>query len=163
MSVSIREYRDNDQELFRRFIEKLQDFVVTTDPIKRIRKLLGFGEVALKRSLKNLKEKNGKIYFAVDNEKVIGYVFGFVLDKQTEDNLLEVEPTQVGQIDDLYVDEEYRGKGIGKILIQKMEEYLKEQGCDSVWLEVFAPNKYAHDSYLKLGYMDREIGMLKKI
>jgi hypothetical protein len=44
-----------------------------------------------------------------------------------------------------------------------MENYLKAQGCDTVWLDVFAANTQAHSVYLKNGYVDREIGMLKKI
>lgn len=163
MEITFREYTDADKDLLQSFIEKLQDYVVTTDPIQRIRRLPGFGPVAVERTLKSFHNNHGKIYFAVDNGREIGYVFGFLFDKQSEENLLEVVPTKVGQVDDLYIDEEYRGQGIGKMLLQKIEEYFKDQGCDSVWMEVFASNTNAHNAYLKLGYMDREIGMLKKL
>lgn len=162
MEISFREYQESDNELVRQFIEKLEDFVVTTDQIKRIRRLPGLSELGLKYVLKKLEKNRGRIYFAVENDREVGYIFGFVCDKQSEEKLLEVVPSKVGQIEDVYVEEGFRGRGIGKLLMEKMESYLKEQGCDSVWLEVFAPNSNAHKTYLKLGYVDREIGMLKK-
>lgn len=163
MEVSFREYQESDKELVRQFIEKLQDYVVATDPIKRVRRLPGLSELGLKKVLEKLEKNRGKVYFAHEGEKNVGYIFGFVCDKQSEEKLLEVVPSQVGQIEDVYVEEEFRGRGVGKLLMEKMESYLKEQGCDSVWLEVFAPNTNAHGTYTKLGYVDREIGMLKKL
>lgn len=159
----IREFESNDEQLVLKFIEKLQDYVVATDPIKRIRNLPGLGELGLKNTLDRLKENQGKIYFAEADGNVVGYIHGFVHDKQSEEKLLEVVPSQVGQIEDLYIEPEYRGKGVGKMLMEKMEGYLVDLGCDSIWLEVFAPNTGAHDAYLKMGYMDREIGMLKRV
>jgi len=163
MNISVREYQVSDKALVQVFIEKLQDYVVATDPIKRIRNLPGLSDLSLRNVLEKLEKNQGRVYFAQDGEKIVGYIFGFVCDKQSEEKLLEVVPSQVGQIEDVYVEEEYRGKGIGKLLMEKMEVYLRDQGCDSIWLEVFAPNFGAHDAYVKMGYMDREIGMLKKI
>jgi len=38
-------------------------------------------------------------------------------------------------IDDLYVEDEYRGKGYGKVLLQKMAEITFERDCDRLeWL-----------------------------
>lgn len=163
MDILLREYQEGDGELVRQFIERLQDYVVLRDPVKRIRRMSEFGEFGLKKVLEKLEKSRGRVYFAYEEEKIVGYIFGFVCDKQSEENLSEVVPTQEGQIEDVYVEEEYRGRGVGKLLMEKMGSYLKEQGCDSVWLEVFAPNSDAHDVYLKLGYMDRVIGMLKKL
>ncbi|TSC83559.1 MAG: GNAT family acetyltransferase [Microgenomates group bacterium Gr01-1014_16] len=163
MNITVREYLDSEKTLVQSFIEKLQDYVVATDPIKRIRNLPGLSELGLNNVLEKLDKNKGKIYFAQDEGKVVGYIFGFVCDKQSEEKLLEVVPSQVGQIEDVYVEEEYRGKGVGKMLMEKMEDYLKDQGCDSIWLEVFAPNFDAHAAYLKMGYVDREVGMLKRL
>lgn len=162
MNLTIREYQDSDKELLKKLIEKLMDFVVATDPIKRIRRMEGFGPSTLKKLLRKIDENSGKIYFAEVDGRVVGYVAGFV-GTQSKENLLEVIPAKVGYIEDLFVEDKYRGKNIGTLLMEKMEEYLKSQGCDSLWLEVFAPNKKAYEYYKKLGFMDREIGMLKKL
>ena len=151
MDVEIREYQDKDKELLKSLIEKLMDCVVTTDPIKRIRRMKRFGEVNMKRLLKKIDNNGGNIFFAEVDGKVVGYVAGFI-SKQSKENLLEVIPTKLGIIDDLYVDDNYRGKQIGTTLMGKIEEYFKSIDCDSIWIEVFAPNKKAHDYYKKLEY-----------
>jgi len=40
-------------------------------------------------------------------------------------------------------------------------EYFKENGCTIVQVEVFAPNRSAHDFYLGRDYEDRSMFMLK--
>jgi len=162
MDLIIREYQEGDRELLQSLVEKLMDFVVDIDPVRRIRRMKKFGEVNTLKLLKKINENVGKIYFAKLDGKVIGYVAGFC-PKQSKENLLEVIPTKLGVIDDLYIDERFRGKGVGKILMEKMEKYFKSMDCDSIWIEVFAPNKKAHDYYKKLGFVDREIGMLKRL
>lgn len=163
MDITVREYQDSDKSTLQSILERLQDYVVATDSIQRIRRTEEFGLQALNNTLETYKTNNGEILFAETDGKIIGYCFGFVHDKQSEENLLEVIPTQLGVVEDIFVDENYRGQGIGKMLLAEMEKYLKEKGCDSLWLEVFAENKEAHNAYLKMGYLDREIGMLKKI
>ncbi|OGM20442.1 hypothetical protein A2714_01275 [Candidatus Woesebacteria bacterium RIFCSPHIGHO2_01_FULL_38_9] len=162
MDITFREYRETDRQLLQSLIEKLMDYVVSTDPIKRIRRLDGYGALTLKKLLKKINKNNGKIFFAEDDSKVIGFVSGFV-GTQSKENLLERVPTKVGYIEDLFVEKEYRGKHVGTNLLEKMEKYLKDKGCDSLWLEVFVPNTSAHEYYKKLGFMDREVGMLKKL
>lgn len=163
MNTRIREYRESDAEIIKKFIEKLQDFVVSTDPIKRIRRLPGFAEKAMKKVDEKIAENKGIIFVAEDEGKPVGYIFGFVCDSQSKKNLLEVVPTQVGQIEDLYVELDYRGRGVGRLLLNKMETYFKENGCDSLWLEVFASNGDARSAYTKMGFVEREVGMFKKI
>jgi len=138
------------------------DYIVSTDPIKRVRREPGYGGVALKKLLGKIKENNGKIYFAEIDTKIVGYIAGYV-GKQSEEKLLEVIPSKTGYIEDLYVDQDFRGKKVGTALMQKIEEYFKNLECDSLWIEVFAPNQKAHSYYKKLGFADREFGMHKKL
>jgi len=162
MKIIIREYQDSDKELLKTTIESLMDYVVSTDPIKRIRRMPGYGDVELERTLEKIKKNKGKIYFAESDSKVVGYASCFIT-TQSKDNLLEVIPTKLGQLEDLYVEKQYRKKGIGKLLINKVEEYLRKQGCDSIWVEVFASNNKAYEYYKKSEFIDREIGMLKRL
>lgn len=163
MGITFREYTESDQALVQEFIFKLQDYIVNTDPIHRIKNNPGLSELGLKNVLEKIQTNQGKVYFALSGQNVIGYIFGFVCDKQSDKDQLEVEPSQVGQIEDIFIDESFRGQGVGKALMAKMEDYLHSQNCDSIWLEVFAPNQNAHSAYIKLGYQDRQIGMLKKL
>lgn len=143
-------------------VVKLRDFVVATDPMRRIRRMPGWEQRSLKFIFDMVANQYGNIYFAEADGKTVGYAFCFVT-KQSEENRLEVIPTKLGQVEDIYVEDGYRGTGVGKALMAKCEEHLKEKGCDSIWIDVFAPNTDAHEYYKKLGFVDREIGMLKKL
>lgn len=58
----------------------------------------------------------------------------------------------VSWIDDLYVDEPYRGQGIGSKAIQKTEDELRACGCQSLCMEVVPDNLSAMRMYHRLGY-----------
>ena len=55
-----------------------------------------------------------------------------------------------GYIDVLWVDEAYRGQGIGSALLAEVESVLKREGCNLVYLDTF--DWQAKDFYLKQGY-----------
>lgn len=162
MEITFREYTDEDRELLLNFVYKLEQYVKDLDPIKRVKNLPGFAELALKELLENVKKQQGKILLAVEQEKVIGCVVGVIWD-QSEKNRLEIGSHKIGEIFKLYLEKEYRRKGLGKKLLQKIEDYFKEKGCDSIWLSVFSPNVHAYNVYKEFGFIDREIGMLKEI
>ena len=50
---------------------------------------------------------------------------------------------------------------IGKKLMSKMESYFRKKKCDVICVEVFDPNKAAHNFYKKLHYQNRSIDMIK--
>ena len=66
-------------------------------------------------------------------------------------------------IDDLCVDKNYRGKGIGKALLDFTYSLSKELGYDYVRLNVWSFNTDAKEFYLKNGYSELESVMEKKI
>lgn len=59
----------------------------------------------------------------------------------------------------LWVDNEYRGLGLGRSLMQRAEQKGIELGCRGAWLDTSNPN--AMDFYLKLGY--EMFGLLSNI
>lgn len=59
----------------------------------------------------------------------------------------------VAWIEDVFIDEEYRGKGIGSQAINSAEEIIKQQpGYTAVCMDVVPRNKNALATYYKLGY-----------
>jgi len=54
------------------------------------------------------------------------------------------------------VKEEYRGKGIGTVLIKRCAEIAEKLGFDSVWLEVSVSNRTAIEVYEKSGFVIHE-------
>lgn len=162
MNITFREYTDADRDLLLDLSNKLEDYAKSIDPLQRIKNNPGFAELSLQETLDNVKKYNGKIWIAQDGDTVAGYVVG-VIWNQSEQNKLEIGPHKLGEVIDLYLEEAYRGKGLGSQLLEKAEAYFKDSGCDSMWVSLFAPNENAHKLYKKFGFVDREVGMLKQI
>ncbi|MBP5154822.1 MAG: GNAT family N-acetyltransferase [Lachnospiraceae bacterium] len=62
-------------------------------------------------------------------------------------------------IDDICVDEAWRGRGVGRLLYEQALAFAREQGCYNVTLNVWAFNEGAVRFYEKLGMHPQKIGM----
>ena len=91
MEVAIREYRGCDRTSVVRLIEELQDYLVSIDDLKRLRRMPEYGESYTKRTLQNVAENNGVIYLAESEGRGVGLVVG-VINEQTKEELLELIP-----------------------------------------------------------------------
>jgi GNAT superfamily N-acetyltransferase len=80
--------------------------------------------------------------------EVDGHVVGWL--HATISEYVEAEACVV--ICGLVVDRSYRRKGIGRMLIERAEEWAKEQGCSVVRLWSSAPRAASHRFYEQLGY-----------
>lgn len=110
--------------------------------------------------LLNIINDDGKpIFVAADeNETVLGYAF-CVFQQHIGNNILTDIKTLY--IDDLCVDENIRGKHIGKSLYEYVLDFAKESGCYNVTLNVWACNESALKFYEKCGLAPQKIGMEK--
>jgi len=162
MKVAIRKYRGSDRASFVRLMEELQDYLVAIDDLKRMRRLPEFGKNYTKRTLEKVANNNGIIYVAETERRIIGLVVG-IMPEQTKEELLELIPSKRGNVLELVVENRYRGKGVGKMLMESIEDYFKQNGCTVLGVEVFSPNKNAYLLYSKLGYRERTIWMIKKL
>ncbi len=68
-----------------------------------------------------------------------------------------IEKREVAEIHEIFVDPDFRGKGIGTALINKAIEYAKKNGRNIVELWVGVENKNAIEFYKKLGFEEKEI------
>jgi len=97
------------------------------------------------------------ILTAVDGQdQVLGYAF-CIFKQYVNDNILTDIKTLY--IDDLCVDEKYRGQSIGKQLYGEVLKYARETGCYNVTLNVWACNEGAMRFYEKCGLKPQKIGM----
>ncbi|CAM3800474.1 MULTISPECIES: arsinothricin resistance N-acetyltransferase ArsN1 family A [Paenibacillus] len=60
----------------------------------------------------------------------------------------------------IYIDRAFRGKGIGSILLQRLEEIAKEKDFYKIVLFTFPFNQNGQGLYHKLGY--RDVGVFEK-
>jgi ribosomal protein S18 acetylase RimI-like enzyme len=59
---------------------------------------------------------------------------------------------QVAYLDSIYLEEAYRGQGLGTQILQEYERSLKERNIETSKLYVFAHNQRAFGLYQKMGY-----------
>jgi len=94
--------------------------------------------------------------FIAEEENVLGYCF-CVLKETANHPVLEDERTLY--IDDLCVDENCRGHHVGKLLYEHACRFARQQGCQSVTLNVWCGNDSAMGFYEKMGLRPRNIYM----
>ncbi|MFH0837830.1 MAG: GNAT family N-acetyltransferase [Patescibacteria group bacterium] len=162
MKISIKKYRKTDFDELNDCLCQLQDFLVKIDPLARLRRAPDYSPEYTKNLIDKTEKQNGVIFLAYGGGKVVGFIAG-IIDEQSKKNLLECVPTKAGRIVELYVSEAYRSAGIGQQLMEKMEDYMKKKKCDVLRVEVFEPNKTAHQFYCKLRYQNRMIDMIKPL
>lgn len=96
-----------------------------------------------------LNDKNVEFYFAIDEDKVIGYLKLNQAASQTElkdDNAIEIER--------IYVLKEFHGKNIGQLLYEKSIDIANQKGFQYVWLGVWEKNQRAINFYIKNGFIE---------
>lgn len=95
-----------------------------------------------------LSYEDTKIILAINEDQTIGYSIFEIKVTPSRDNLVY---RKIIYIDDICVDENYRGKGIGKKLFKYIAEYGKSVGAHSVELSVWEFNEGAINFYNKMG------------
>ena len=90
--------------------------------------------------LEEVKNNNGKCYIAVENDKAVGLIMGCIFPYDKYD-YLDYKCPKRGEITELVVSKNVRSKGIGNMLMLKIEEYFKSVGCECILVDVFAVNR----------------------
>ncbi len=111
------------------------------------------------KTMEEIKKCNGKILLYEDNEKIVGLVVGLINNDETD--RYDFKAPKRGRITELIVEKEYRGKQIGKQLLDAMKEYLKSVKCEKILIAVFGYNESAIKFYEKNGYHIRMIDMIE--
>ena len=106
----------------------------------------------------DLTKPNRIIFIAVDNKKIIGAVVGKFFTP-----LRISKYKKKGHISNLYINKNYRKKGIAEKLVKKTLEWLKTNKVPHASLEIHTNNQSAINLYHKLGFKDFTVKMVKKI
>lgn len=102
-----------------------------------------------------LQEGSRPIFTAMEGDDLLGYAF-CILQKTEENNMQSIRTLY---IDDLCVDEEKRGRHIGKQLYDYVLQYAREIGCYNVTLNVWECNESARRFYDSCGLQVQKTGM----
>lgn len=162
--IEVIEYNESYADQVAKLFVDFQEYIATTDPLKRLTSLDFRGGIEIvEKWTKEIKEKDGIWYVAIENENIIGFIIAVVEELTDYDRLGLIPSAKPGRIEELYIDAAYRGKGLGTQLMQKAEAYLKNKGCEVVKVGVFASNTLARNLYQKLGYQERDIDNIKTL
>ncbi len=64
---------------------------------------------------------------------------------------------------DIEVEPEARGRGIGRAALEALHAWARDHGYDRVGLHVFGANDVARRLYLRLGYLETDVAMEKRL
>ena len=100
------------------------------------------------QELEAMLDEDSKPIFVFDDGMVLGYAFCQV--SEVKNNQL-LEDIKTLYIDDICVDENARGKHVGKALYEYVLEYAKSIGCNNITLNVWEGNEPALHFYRNMG------------
>lgn len=138
---------------------ELQEYIVSIDKEKYNIITEGYGDKYFVKTMNRIKKHKGKMFLYKEDDRILGLVVGIV--DNDDINVFDFKAPRRGRVLELIVTKKVRSKGIGKALLNKMEEYLYSVGCKAILLEVFGYNDLAIDFYKKNGYHTRLLDMIK--
>lgn len=160
--MKIIEYADKYLEDVKDLLVELEEYIIAIDEDNLDKIDKDYRDKMAIKDLESAKNNDGKCYLCVENDKVLGFIIGEVY-KYSEDDYLDYKCPKKGDITELIISKEARKKGVGTLLMQKMEDYFKSIGCEYINVSVFAYNKNAIEFYKNKGYHTRMLDMIKKI
>lgn len=113
---------------------------------------LEFSKKSFANLLPNGIKTPNHFFFILEDEKRIGTLWLFIRQENNRKNLF---------VYNIEIEESRRGQGHGKMAMQKVCEFAKENGCQSVELHVFGHNLVARNLYISMGFEPTSIIMKK--
>ena len=160
--MKIIEYEDKYLEDVKDLLVELEEYIVSIDKDNLDQVHPEYRDKMAILDLEEVKNNNGKCYLAIENDKAIGLIMGCI-PLYDEYDYLDYKCPKRGRITELIVSKNVRSKGIGNMLISKVEEYFKSVGCEYILVDVFAYNNIGINFYNKCGYHSRMYTNIKKI
>lgn len=105
---------------------------------------------------KVINSTNNFIFVAEDNGKLVGFATFSIRD-------VIRYPKQIAELDELFVSLDYRQKGVGKLLMQQVEDKAKELNCYRIFVESQYKHETAHKFYEELGYSNYGYHFIKNL
>ncbi len=160
--MKIIEYEDKYLEDVRDLLVELEEYILKIDKDHLDQLHPEYREKMALLDLEEVKNNNGKCYLAIENDKAIGLIMGCIFPYDAYD-YLDYKCLKRGEITELIVSHQARKNGIGKELMDTMENYFKSVGCEYCMVDVFAYNDNAIHFYNQNGYHSRMYRDIKKL
>lgn len=92
-----------------------------------------------------------------------GRLCGFVTFDVARRDYIDSRYVVFGEIRELYVSAEFRGRGVGAALIDAVEAHFRERGVNSMLVQCATGNKGAIEFYRHGGYESRQVLLYKRL
>ncbi len=148
-------------------IPKLEDFKEVNRLAKQVHELhvkwrpdlfFSVDEVINKENFEEIIQAK-EIFIAKIQNEIVGYITFNIKEK----NNSSMRYRKQLQIESICVDEKNRGKEIGKILLNKVKEFGRENNCTDLYLTVNEENKSAIRVYEEFGFKVKNIAYSMQI
>jgi ribosomal protein S18 acetylase RimI-like enzyme len=100
------------------------------------------------------------LWVAETGEKLVGFIHAIVKDSPVIPILV---PRRYAIVDNLVVKSEFHNHGIGRILMDRVQEWAIANGATSIELNVYEFNEAAISFYERLGYQSLSRKMSKEL
>jgi ribosomal protein S18 acetylase RimI-like enzyme len=156
MDVTIREAKETDLRLVRKYTVETAWATFSESERKELDKEKWTKHV-LELFEKLSKRETDRIFVAEDESHAfLGYLW-------VGEGSNMMTGLKQGYIFDIFVKKEFRGKGIGKILLEKAQSYCREKGYSRILLRVFVNNANAIGLYNRMGFKTEQMHMGKAL
>ncbi|MFP4016475.1 MAG: aminoglycoside 6'-N-acetyltransferase [Halanaerobiales bacterium] len=105
-------------------------------------------------------EKEESFLISIDNKYI-----GFINMSLRTDYVEGSDSSPVGYVEGIYVDPDYREKGIARILIEKCEEWTRSRGCSQIASDCELDNAISYKFHRSVGFKEanRIISFIKDL
>jgi len=152
-------YQSSDLPVLTQFVEAIQEHERIA--IRELKPGTEIGTVYAKMLLHKVSSQNGCILLAKADGRSIGFVCGWT--EVDEDVLLREDMRAHAYISDIFVVEDWRGKGVAPVLLAEVEAVMRRRGCARVRVCAKAANTLAVSCYTRTGYTPYEIVFSKPL
>lgn len=155
--IFIREYNINDIELIANKQEELINFHLNID--KDFYKPADNAKEELKSFLeRKQKDNNFKLLIAEYEGIAVGYVMGWVNERPPI-----YFHRREGYLSNIYIDKNYRGRGIGSALYKQLENWFVEKAVRYIEIKADCENLDTVKSFIALGFTLKIYSFMKKV
>lgn len=140
---------------------ELQAYIADLDREKYNIVTDAFRESYFEKTMLEVRSHAGAVFLAKEQERIVGLVVG-IINNEAEISDCFCAPKR-GRITELVVSKHARHSGIGQALLERMEQYFRENGCKGILIDVFAYNEQAIGFYDSKGYFPRSFELMKHL
>jgi ribosomal protein S18 acetylase RimI-like enzyme len=151
---TVRLYGDDDRLFLEEMVADFQEYERLLEPVA----MKTGAEIAKEYAdylISQCQDYNGRLLIAQWEQKSVGYIAFW------EEELQFYSISSQIRVSDLYISPDYRGKGLGKILLMEAEDYAKKGGFPRLLLCVLSRNESARAMYLKCGMREYHTNLVK--